>query len=362
MFGIFQSLVGTLRKDKNGKGRKRSGNRRVRRIANPQRMPLDMKPDTPKIRTQKKEARRRKGLRTAAMMVMGMSLVALGNTAVQETLFKNPRFSLRQVYVDTTGMLTPTRIIGATGLVDGVNLLTVNLRDVRERVQRLPGVRTATVQRDFDGKLEITVRQRKPIAWVRSEYMHWTPRSPAHGMLVDDEGIAIPAESITEDMLSLPEINVDTIRQADAGCAIADEKFAIALRLTKELLKRQNQGGATLKSVETSKKYAIIASFFDGAQTTFSIDNFEAQLQRYDAVFAQSRGQKFEIEKLNIIAPHVATVALKSNASSEPEPEVTSPKAKVPAPQAPRPSTGKSSKSKGSKASPNTRTSSKSHK
>ncbi len=360
MFGIFQSLFGMFRKEKNGKGRNRSGNRRVRRIANPQRLPLDMKPDTPKIRTQKKEERRRKGLRTAAMMVMGMSLVALGNTAVQETLFKNPRFSLRQVYVDTTGMLTPTRIIGATGLVDGVNLLTVNLRDVRERVQRLPGVRSATVQRDFDGKLEITVQQRKPIAWVKSEYMHWTPRSPAHGMLVDEEGIAIPAESITEAMLSLPEISVDTLRQGDAGCAIADEKFAIALRLTKELLKRQAQGGANLKSVETSKKYAIIASFFDGAQTTFSVDNFEAQLQRYDAVFAQSRGQKFEIEKINIIAEHVAPVAFKP--SQEPEPEAAPEKTKSSPPASPRSGTGKNTKSKSTNGSPTTRTSSKSHK
>jgi hypothetical protein len=319
MFSFIKSLFG--RKEKNGKGRKPRGNRRVRRVANPERLPLDLKPETPKIRRQKQTERRRKHLRTGAMLLTGVSLVALGNTAVQETLFKNPRFSLRQVYVDTTGMLSPTRIINATGLTEGVNLLTVNLRDVRERVQHLPGVRGATVQRDFDGKLTITVDQRQPIAWVKCDYMHWVPRSPAHGMLVDEEAVAIPAETISEEMLALPEISVDAIRQGDAGCEIKEPKFVTALNLTKALLKRQEQGGAKLKSVETSKKFALVASFHGSATTTFSVDDYESQLLRYDAVTARGHEKNFEIDRINIIGEHVAPVSFKVAPESAPEPE-----------------------------------------
>jgi hypothetical protein len=135
-------------------------------------------------------------------------------------------------------MLSPTEIIHHTGLVTGVNLLTVNLHDVRARLEQQPAIKGATVQRDFDGRLTVSVLQRQPIAWVKCEAQHFIPRSVGQGLLVDADGIAFPADTILPEFQSLPVI-------ADESCQTEADVERCAGHFTGINIKLCKAGGLT---------------------------------------------------------------------------------------------------------------------
>jgi len=308
MFGLFRRDSNKRRKQ----GRTKPANRKVA----PERQPLDKKPVTPKLRQQQQEERRRKGLKWVVGMGLGMSLIALGNTAVQETLFKNPRFSLRQVHVQTEGMLSPTEIIHHTGLVTGVNLLTVNLHDVRARLEQQPAIKGATVQRDFDGRLTVSVLQRQPIAWVKCEAQHFIPRSVGQGLLVDADGIAFPADTILPEFQSLPVIADEQLKPILLGQKISTPRFDAAMTLLKMLKQREAEGSERLVSITTPNRFALVAAFANESEVTFSHDDVEAQMLRFDHFLSEARSKKWAFEKLNLVAGINTPVVFKTDTTA----------------------------------------------
>lgn len=314
MFGFF----GT---DSNKRRKKRRAKPANRKVA-PERQPLDKKPVTPKLRKQQHEERRRKGLKWVVGMGIGMSLIGLGNTAVQETLFKNPRFSLRQVHVQTEGMLSPAEIIHHTGLVTGVNLLTVNLHDVRARLEQQPAIKSATVQRDFDGRLTVGVLQRQPVAWVKCETQHYLPRSVGQGLLVDADGIAFPADTILPEFQTLPVIADEELKPILLGQKISTPRFDAAMQLLKLLKAREAHGPGHVTSITTPNKFALLATFDQGAEVIFSHDDVEAQILRYDQFLAEARAKRWQFTKLNLVASTNTPVVFKTDPAAEAPPAI----------------------------------------
>ena len=278
---------------------------------NQHRLTVDLSPETPTIRARKMIERRKRGFRLACMLLMGMSLVALGRAALNETLFQNPRFTLREIKVDTKGMLTESQIQAACGTATGVNMLTINLRDVRERVMQMPAVRSATVQRDFEGTLIITTQQRHPMAWVKCEKLHWIPKNPLQSLLVDEEGTAIPAEVVLGEFDKLPVIEDNTIDQITPGRPITSPRFLACMKLLKALQKREQQGGDKILLLKVPNSFAIDTTFASEARVTFGYDNLEPQLVRYDRFAAEARQKKWSIETLNLVAEYNVPVTFR---------------------------------------------------
>ncbi len=271
-------------------------------LVNPQYQPLNLEPETPAMRKHRDAEMRRQALRWALGLVIVGSLGVLGHAAIEETLLANPRFSLKQVFVETEGMLTPQQISRATELPEKVNLLTVNLADVRTRLLNLPAVSEAEVARDFEGKLTIKVRQRKPIAWVHCERLRYLPKTSGRGLLVDAAGHAIPAETVLSEYDSLPILEDETIDQVTPGAIIETPRFKSALALLHLLKEREASNGTSLLSLSMPNKYALIAKFSGGASITFGHDNRQAQVLRFDRVLAEAKAKKWVIESLNVIA------------------------------------------------------------
>ncbi len=278
---------------------------------------VDKKADTPKLRQEQKEKRLRQNLKLVGFAACGMALLALGNAAVKETLFQNPRFSLRQIFVETQGMMTPMQVSHATGLIEGQNLLSVNLRDVRERLEQLPAVRSANVQRDFDGRLTVTVQQRQPVAWVKCEHLHWHPKRVGQGLVVDAEGVAIPVETITNELDELPVIADESIDQITPGAPIVAVRFVAAMKLLSLLKTREEQGGSKLQNISVPNKFALLANFADGAKVMFAYDDVEPQILRYDQFYAAARKKRWDIDTLNLVAEHNTPATFKINPSAD---------------------------------------------
>jgi cell division septal protein FtsQ len=280
------------------------------------RQPLDLSPSTPKLRAEEDAAARRRGFQRAITVVVVLLLIALGYVAVKETVWANPSFALKHIHVHTSGMLTHREIMQATGLTQGVNLLTTDLGAVRARLMNVPAIRGVTVQRDFAGRLDVTVEQRQPIAWVRCEKLGWIPEKSGAGLLVDAEGAAVPCVHKLDSFQNLPEIQDETLEQVVPGSKIEGDQFSAALALLHQLKQREQLGGHAVQRVVVKNACSLEASLSEGLTVAFAWDNLDGELKRYDLVLAEAAKRKWQLQSVHLMAEHNLPITFLSTAKS----------------------------------------------
>jgi cell division septal protein FtsQ len=265
-------------------------------VSNPR--DLELHPLTPVRREEMAKRKRRMGF-TAAAMLCGMAgLGMLAKTAIEETVIKNPTFTLKCIKVDTTGTLLSTADLEKAAEVPaGSNLLLLDLSHVKARLLRLPAVEKAEVSRDYEGRLLLVVTQRQPVAWIHCEALHYSPRIPGGGLLVDAKGTAMPMEVIPSEFSSLPVICHENLGRIQAGEIIDDEKFRSALHL----IHAMKQRGTALSRILLHKNFALDATLQTGLQVTFAWDDLEAELPRFDRIMLEAKERKWSLATVNVI-------------------------------------------------------------
>lgn len=262
---------------------------------------VDCEADTPKARELKKVANRRAGFRTAAWLIAAFCFVALVAAAWRETLYRNPRFGLKEVTVFTEGALKPEKLVREMGLVEGMDTLWLNLRAISEKAERLPQVKSASASRDYQGRMKVTVVQRTPVAWLECQRLGLHSMKSGFGCLLDEEGVAMPCEVILKDYTRLPTIRYEELSQVQQGAVVIDFQVQAALRLQAEMEKRLESGMGELVSIEIPVPYALVASFDDEMEITFSPDSLDEQLQRFDRLMIEAHQKGWKIATLNLI-------------------------------------------------------------
>jgi cell division protein FtsQ len=89
-----------------------------------------------------------------------------------------------------------TQITRALGIKRGAPLLSVDLKSARNRLEQLPWIRAASIEREFPGTIRVRIVERRPLAlWQRKNEL----------VLVDDEGAVITPGNLDRfhDMLVL---------------------------------------------------------------------------------------------------------------------------------------------------------------
>ncbi len=101
-----------------------------------------------------------RSLLVAAICVNG----ALGLMLLYVVFLQMPYLNLQQVDVHGNRHLSREEVVEASDLEGGMNLLTVNLGSVAEKLKRHPWIRSASVFRRFPGRIIIEIQERIPRA------------------------------------------------------------------------------------------------------------------------------------------------------------------------------------------------------
>ncbi|MBB5034778.1 cell division protein FtsQ/DivIB [Prosthecobacter vanneervenii] len=262
---------------------------------------IDYEPESPVIREHEAVERRRRGFRTAMWLIAAMIVIGVCWVTWHEALEKNSQFLLKTVEVNTQGTLTRQQLVAATGLTEATNLLTVNLREVRAKIERLPQVKSAVLKRDYHGKLTLDVEQRLPVAWIECPKHKLLGPLTGKGCLMDAEGAPVPCDVITREYLAMPRIQFPAMSEAIPGKPSSDLQVHAALRLMEKLQNRRDSL-PTLESIEIPNPWSLVAHFNGDAKITFGIDDLDPQLARFDRVMHEARARKWRIATLNLIA------------------------------------------------------------
>lgn len=263
---------------------------------------IDYEPDSPVIREHEACERRRRGFLTAMWLIAGMIVVGLGHVTWQEALEKNSQFLLKRVIVNTEGTLTREQIVAATGLTEATNLLTMNLREVRSRIERLPQVKSTVIHRDYHGTLTLDVKQRLPVAWIECPRLKLLSPLSGKGCLLDAEGAPVPCDVITKQYLAMPRIEFPGLSESVPGKPSTDLQVHAALRLMTELQKRADDHRAKLERIEIPNPWSLVAHFSGDMRITFGVDDMDPQLARFDRFIHEAGARKWRVATLNLLS------------------------------------------------------------
>jgi cell division septal protein FtsQ len=262
---------------------------------------VDLKADSPKIREMEKSAAKRRGFKAGVIIITVICLLALLKITVREAFVQNPQFALRQIAVKTEGPLTAQKIVRTTALTEGTNLLTINMREVRARLERLPQIHSIKMERDYSGLLTLEIKQRQPVAWLECSKLGMVAGKKGAAHLVDAEGVSFPCEADTQEYQGLPLIRHESLAQDSPGMPIQDLALTAALKLLAELQNRFEQGTEEVRIIDIQTPYSMIALFADQSQITFGVDDLDLQLTRLDRVRQEAHQRQWQIETLNLL-------------------------------------------------------------
>jgi len=279
------------------------------------------------------------------------TLTGLGYAAKEgwtRFVWKNPDLLISAPIVQTDGTLTRDQILLAGNVVEGKNILTINLNDLRRGIEKLPQVEKAEVSRNLPNHLSIQVVERRPIAWVTSKKSDDLATSP-RSFLIDARGMTLRSQVILPEYYHLPVISGVITDNFTSGQRITEFNILAAL----ELIQINSENSRfQIRHIDLGKSYCLIVTDQRHAQITFGFQRLDAQLDRLNQVIDSLEPSHQEFKAVNLIPEHNVPVIL-----NKPEaPSVTQPESEVPPPKL---SEEKANNSKSRPASPEKKASTK---
>jgi len=253
-----------------------------------------------KLRTKEVRAARLKLATTALGVAFGTVLVLYllwrgGVWALDQFLFKNDAFAVRELDIKTDGSIPIAHLRRWAGVKPGDNLLALDLARIKRDIELAPMIQSAAVERVLPHTVRVRVTERDPIA--RLELPQLQPRGGVAmvSYYLDESGHVIqplPALADTAARLAefLPVLSGVNAAELRPGTAIASQKVIAALRLIAAFTSSPMSGIVDLKGVDVAGTEVLQVTTGQGGQITFALDRPEEQLRRWRAV--HDYGQK----------------------------------------------------------------------
>jgi cell division septal protein FtsQ len=228
--------------------------------------------------------------------------------------FENPDYQLGQIEIQTDGTLQRDQILKAAGLREGENIFSINLAQVRDRLQQLPQVDEVQVIRKLPGEIDLRITERKPIAWITSDKQISDPFASEVAFLVDARGVLMKEKKLLPEYLGLPLITGCTSESLEPGKTVASFEAKTALELLRLSTRSFMQTRFQIREIDVSKGYCLVVSDKNHTRVTFGFDNLDAQLQRLEQFLVYADDSKRELATVNLLVQRNIPVTFGRNA------------------------------------------------
>ena len=124
-----------------------------------------------------------KGVLLAAAVVFAIVLLMI-----------SPLFTVRQVAVEGNAVVKTEEILKTAGLDGDVNIFAIMSHQAARRLESLPYIQSARIEKNFPNALTVTIVERKPRGYVEYARMNTY-------LLIDGEGMVLGTQSVMTDKL-----------------------------------------------------------------------------------------------------------------------------------------------------------------
>lgn len=215
--------------------------------------------------------------KTALFLALTAGAWIGGKELLRRFLWENPDYFLTDLRVTPTdGALTREQILHAAGIVEGRNVFTLKLAEARAELDKLPQVERAEIQRVLPNRIDITITERRPIAWVTLRASD-DPMSSEKALLIDARGVVMRSKRTLPEYYHLPVISGVPVENFTPGQRVNTFEMQAALELVR--LNVDNTHWQAL-NIDLSKGYCLVVTDRNRAKITFGLDHIDQQLER----------------------------------------------------------------------------------
>lgn len=259
-----------------------------------------------KVRSHKAIQHRNKRMMVLASKVLLAAAVCAGlvlgvRFGARRLFFDNPDYRLAKIEVQTDGTLQREQVLASADVREGVNIFSVNLADVHDRLQQLPQVDEVQVLRNMPGEILIQIAERKPVAWITSDDNVSNPFAADGAFLVDARGVLMREKKLLPEYLGLPVIVGCAAESLTAGRVVDSFEAKAALELLRLSTRSFMQTRFQVREIDVSKGYCLVVTDKNRTRVTFGFDNLDAQLQRLEQFLVYSDDSKRELDTVNLL-------------------------------------------------------------
>lgn len=292
---------------------------------------LEMNPETAATRREQRRKAMRWGFKFAVAALMAIGLFSAGRIVVREAFTNNTRFQLQHISVMTEGELMPSQLISASGLETGMNMLDIGLVQVREKLEALPQVRHAKVTRGYPGLVLLEVEQRRPVAWLECPEQRLEAKVAGYGCLLDDTGVVLPSDEVTEARRKLPVIRVAKMQPLKPGHVIEAPEVLQSLQLLKAHEESALAHSMRIRRIDASRGYSLAAQYDALFTVIFPAGEFEPQIRRLERVVNEAAQRNWELATVDLLVEDNVPLTLRGTPVMavpvpEPAPPATTPR------------------------------------
>jgi hypothetical protein len=248
-----------------------------------------------------------RGLGKGVKVILVLTLVSMIGWGLylgaKHIFIDNEEYRLQEIKLQTNGHIDHARLIEVTGIDLNASIFAIDTDDVRKRMNELPEVTECKVERRLPGTLQITLTERKPVAWLQSELYEFQGKKKG-GVLVGENGVTFPCEgALWEISQNLPILLInDADKDAfNHGRKMNHAEAMRALHLVRIFSRGDVRADWMPQEIILLNDYSMEVVCNDGTRAVFGMYEHERQLGDFITVREHALKTRRLIEHINLI-------------------------------------------------------------
>jgi hypothetical protein len=247
-----------------------------------------------------------------------------GSWTLDCLMYKNSAFAVERIDVKTDGVISMEQIRRWSGVKPGQNLLALDLARVKRDLEMAPAIRAASVERVMPHILKLRVAERVPVAQISVLRLKPGGGTELATVYLDREGFVMTPLAAAQRALVvrtndvLPAICGLSLGEVMPGRKIDSAQVHGALQLIVALEHSPMAGLADLRVIDVSSPELLQATTGNRAKITFSLNNPDQQVRRWQDIRNRAQQQGLMIASLDLSVPGNIPAVLVAAGSSPP--------------------------------------------
>ena len=238
-------------------------------------------------------------------------LLFAGDWAMRRFVYENPSFAIRQIEVQTDGVISRDELRRWAGVQRGQNLLALDLARVKRDLELVSHVRSAAVERVLPDTLRLRVTEREAVARVFVGRLGRDGQYEMTTLHLDDEGYVLElleprqratSQPDTDD--SLPLISGINPNDLAPGRQVNLPEVHAALDLVAAFDHSSMATVADLLQVDVSSPEVLVVTTTQGSEITFAFADLDRQLRRWRGIYNEGQRISKAIARLDLAVPN----------------------------------------------------------
>jgi cell division protein FtsQ len=236
-----------------------------------------------------------------------------GRELLRRFVWENPDYFVTDIRVSPCDLLARDQILATASIREGMNVFEVDTKAARAALDALPQVERAEIQRILPNRVEITITERHPIAWITQD-ANENPTTSANAWLIDARGVVVKPRQIIAEYHHLPHISGVAVANFAPGQRVQTVEMESALKLIQI---NSDNVHWQVRHVDLGKQWCMIVTDQSQARITFGLDGIDDQLDRLFRYLDRAEAEQREIDTINLMVVKYTPVTFRSSANGD---------------------------------------------